>query len=109
MVAGAATVFCLRNSLHTMMPALAVPSFAGKGSYFARYEQHVISRNRIASVEPDKKAAALILQMHHVARQVCVAGGEGRIINNDGAQQTLRISRDRLAPDAVNAIYRGVC
>ena len=49
--------------------------------------------------------AAFFPQMAEVARQVCMASGQGHIVNSDGAQQ---ISRDHFAPDAADAIHRGL-
>ena len=52
------------------------------------------------------RAAASFLQIADVARQAYVTSGKNHVLNGDGAQQVLRISRGRLAPDAVDAIYQ---
>ena len=63
---------------------------------------------QVTTAEPAKMAAALILQMSDVARQVCMTSEKGRIMNDDGVHQITRFARDRLAADAVDAIYQDV-
>ena len=91
-----------------MAPAVAVPTFDGKGSPSASYQQEVALLPQVTPLEPGRKAAALPCQMSDVARQVCMISGNGHIMNNDGAQQILSMSRDHPAPDAVRAIYSEV-
>ena len=91
-----------------MVPAAAVPAFGGKGSSFSGYEQLVSLWPQVTTLEPAKGAAALILQMSDVARHACVTTGKDHVIYGDGVRRIMEISRDRCAPDAVDAIYQGI-
>ena len=83
-----------------------VPSFDGNASSLATYEEKVISRTQTAYTDPAKRAANLLLHMADTARKVFMTVGKDCVGNNDGAQQISRIFRERLAPDAVDAIYQ---
>ena len=74
-----------------------------KGSPCAREEQQAVLWPQIANSEPGRRAAALIRQMRDAVGQ-----GMDHVMNNDGAQQILRITRDICAPDGDNAIYQEV-
>ena len=85
-----------------------VPSFDGQPLSFTNYDVNVIPRNRIATLDPAKRASNLLLNMADVARKICVAGGKDCIGGNGGAQQILRIFRGCSAPDAIGAMHQGV-
>ena len=57
-------------------------------------------------MEPEKKAAHLLLHMSDVARKVCLSVGRDVIGNLDGAEQILKILRERFAPDAIDSIFQ---
>ena len=80
------------------------PKFDGRAGCFANYEEKVILRKRISTVGPEKNAAHLLLQMADVARKVCLSVGQDVIDNLDGAEQILKISRERFAPGAIDPI-----
>ena len=65
-----------------------------------------LPRLQVAAIEPSKRAANLLLRMAEIARKVCVAAGIDHIANADGEQQISRIPRERLARDAIDAIYQ---
>ena len=46
--------------------------------------------------------------MSDVARKVCPSVGRDVIDNSDGAERISRISRERLAPDAIDSIFQNV-
>ena len=85
-----------------------VPSFDVKASSSPNYEAKSISRNKISTCCPAKRAANLLLQKADVAHKVCMAVGKDCIGNNDGAQQISRILRERSAPDDIDAIFQEV-
>ena len=91
-----------------MPPAARVPGFDGKGSSYIIYEQQVRLWRQVANLDPSKRAAALILQVETVARQVCLAAGSDSVANNDGAEQILGILKDYFAPDAVDSAFQEV-
>ena len=72
-----------------------VPPCGGKASPPASYEEK-IPRGQIPTIETSRRAANLLLHMTDIAF-------------GDGAQQILRILRERLAPDAVDAIRQKSC
>ena len=45
-----------------------VPPFAGKTSSSAIYDEEAISRDQISTIEPNKRAANLLLHMPEIAR-----------------------------------------
>ena len=55
-------------------------------------------------MEPERKAAHLLLHMSDVARRVCPSVGRNVIENLGGAEQISRILRERSAPDAIDSI-----
>ena len=57
-------------------------------------------------MDPEKKAAHLLLHMSGVARKVCLPVGRDVIDDLDGAGRILRILRERFAPDAIDPIFR---
>ena len=71
--------------------------FGGEASFFATNDEKVISRNQISTIGPSRRAAHLLLHC-----------GKDLIANQDGAQQILRILRERFAPDAIDAIIQEV-
>lgn len=92
----------------TMLPAVEVLTFDGKGSPFAGYEGKAVLSSQVTKSGPGKEAAALILRRADNARQVCVTSGRDRILKNDGVRQISRLSRGHFAPDLVDANYREV-
>ena len=46
--------------------------------------------------------------MTDIARKVSMTAGKDHIARNEGVQQILHILRERFAPDAIDAINRGV-
>ena len=87
-----------------MLPAATVPSFGGKGSSSASYEETATLWSQVTNSESGKQAAALILPPADATRQVRMTSGKGDVLKNDGARQILRISRERSAPDAADTI-----
>ena len=84
------------------------PLFCGKASFFAGRGQQVISRNRIAPNVPGSRVANKLLSMTDTARRNCGAIIKDHSANDDGVQHAPRIFRERLAPGAIDAIYREV-
>ena len=80
------------------------PKFDGRAGSFASYDEKVTLRKRISAMGPAKKAAHLLLHMSYVARKVCLPAGRDVIGNSDGAEQILKIPRERFAPDAIDSI-----
>ena len=63
---------------------------------------------KITTLGPDKKAAHLLLRKSDAARKVGVRAGKDVVGNLDRAEQILKISRERFAPDAIDSIFRDV-
>ena len=63
------------------------------------------TRQKASAMEPEKKAAHLLLHMLDVARKVCLPAGRDVIDNLDGVEQISRILRERSAPDAIDPIF----
>ena len=82
-----------------------LPAFDGHASWYASYDEQVILRGQIATVDPPKRAANLLLHMSDIARRVCMSVGNDSIGNVDGVALILRIFRGRLAPDAIDSIF----
>ena len=59
---------------------------------------------KTSTMDPDKKAAHLLLHMSDAARKVCVAAGRDVARNLNGADEILEISRGRFAPDAIDSV-----
>ena len=59
-------------------------------------------------MDPEKKAAHLLLHMSDVALTVCVTAGEDVIGNLYRLEQMLRIPRKCFAPDAIGSIFQDV-
>ena len=57
-------------------------------------------------MEPDKKAAHLLLHSSDIARKVCLPVGRDVNENSGGAQQILRIPRECFAPGAIDSIFQ---
>ena len=85
---------------------MLVPTFDGHASSFANYEENVISRNQISTLDPQKRAANLLLHVSDIARKVCVPVGKDSVGNADGVALILRISRGRFAPEAIDSIFQ---
>ena len=83
-------------------------SFGGKGPPFIDYEQQVRLWRRVANLDPSKRAAASILRIDTVARQVCLAAGSDFVVNNDGAERIVTILKDYIAPDAADSVDQEV-
>ena len=87
---------------------MEVPEFDGTSAAFANYEDKVSIWKKVATLGPVRKAAHLLLHMSDLARKVCARAGKDLIGNMDGAGQVLEISRERLAPDAIDSISQDV-
>ena len=85
-----------------------VPKFDGRARPFANYEEKVTLRKRTPALGPEKKAAHLLLHMSDVARKVCLPVGRDVIGNLDGAEQILKIPRERFAPDAIDSVFQDI-
>ena len=57
-------------------------------------------------MEPEKKAAHLLLHIPDIARKVCLPYGRHVIDNLGGAAQISRIPRERFAPDGIDSILQ---
>ena len=64
-----------------------MPTFDGRRSSFANYEEKVLIWNKISPLEPGKKASHLLLHMADVARKVCLTIGKDVVGNIDGVGQ----------------------
>ena len=84
------------------------PAFDGHTASFANCEEKVATRNQIATMEPQQRAANLLLHMTDVARKVCLAAGKDVVSNIDGVAQISRILRERPAPDAIDSIFQDI-
>ena len=83
-----------------------VPKFDGHAGPFANYEEKVTLRKRLSTMGPGKKAAHLLLRTSDVARKVCLSVGRDFIENSENAEQILKISRERVAPNAIDSILQ---
>ena len=82
------------------------PKFDGSGGSFANYEEKVLLWKRAPAMEPEKMAAHLLLHMSDVARKESLSVGRDVIDNLDGAEQILRVPRERFAPEAIDSIFQ---
>ena len=57
---------------------------------------------------PEKKAARLSLRISDVAREVCMTAEKDVVGNLDVAEQILKISGERFAPDGSDIIFQDV-
>ena len=73
----------------------SLPTFGGKASPLPNYKEKVILRNQISTLGPQKRAANLLLRATDIARKICMAAGRDYIGINDGAQQIMKILRER--------------
>ena len=73
---------------------------------FANYEEKAILWRQISPLGPQKRAASLLLHMTDVAREVRMTVGKDVIGNARGVAHTLRILRERSAPDAMDSIFQ---
>ena len=71
-----------------------VPVFEEHASSSANYEEIATLRNQISTMDPQKRAANLLLRMADVARKVCVTAGKDVIGNVEGVAQILRELRE---------------
>ena len=85
-----------------------VPELGGNSGSFANYEAKETLWKKILTMGPDKKAAHLLLHMSDVARDFCVTAGEDVRGNSERADQISKISRGRLAPDAIDSSFQDV-
>ena len=83
-----------------------VPVFDGHASPFAHYEETVTLWNRIATTDPQKRAANLLFHETDAARKVCMAAGKDGVGNIDRAARILRILGERFAPEAIDSIFQ---
>ena len=90
------------------MPTVAAPVFAGKGECIAKYFQEVELWTRVTTLDPTKRASALVLQTHPVPRGVCIARGNEQLSDRDNAAKVLDVLRDYFAPEPGAALYREV-
>ena len=91
-----------------VLPTAQVPVCDGKGSPYLHFELQARLWRQVANLDPSERAAALILRMVAVARQVGPPAGGDFVVNDGGAERILNILKDYLAPDAANSIYREV-
>ena len=87
---------------------MPVPPLGGRAISPANYEEKVIPRHQISTLEPGKRAAILSLLLADIARKVCVTVGKDQIGRKEGEQQISRILRGRFAPGATDAIFQEV-
>ena len=73
----------------------SLPTFGGKASPLPNYKEKVILRNQISTLGPQKRAANLLLRATDIERKICMAAGRDYIGINDGAQQIMKILRER--------------
>ena len=110
MGAGADTLFgsesyCARKE---MLPAGRLPIFGGNGAFSQRRVQQVRLWMRMTKMEPSSRAAALVLNVNSVARQVCLSAGGDHLENTDGVSRALEILRNFFAPEAPDSIRQEV-
>ena len=79
-----------------------VPTFDGEASSFANYEETASMRNQIATTDPRKRAANLLLHMTDIAREVRMSVGKDVVGNVGGAAQILGMLRERFALAAID-------
>ena len=82
---------------------LHVASFDGKACSRGGDEEDATLRGRMSTLGPQRRAANLLLRMTDIARKVCMAVGKDHFGDNDGAQQILRVLRERYAPDEIDS------
>ena len=63
-------------------------------------------RKQVSAMDPEKKAAHLLLHVSDVARMVCLPVGRDVFDNVDGAEQISRFPRERFAPDSAYSIFQ---
>ena len=63
-------------------------------------------RKQVSAMDPEKKAAHLLLHVSDVARMVCLPVGRDVFDNVDGAEQISKLLRESFAPDAIDSIFR---
>ena len=85
-----------------------VPVLDRRSSFFANHEKKVALRTQIPTMESQKRAANFLLHMTDVAGRVCMSAGKDVVGNIDGVAHTLRILRERFAPDAIGSILQDV-
>ena len=89
-----------------MLPADKVPIFDEKGASSQGCEHQGRLCVRIAKMAPSSCAAALVLRMNSVAREVCLSAGGNRPIRYDGAMCMLEILRNYFAPEVAGLTYQ---
>ena len=85
-----------------------VPVCDGHAASFANFEEKVTLWNRIPPMDPQERAADLLLHLTDAARIVCMSVGKDAIGSVDGVARISRILRERFAPDASDSVFQGV-
>ena len=83
-------------------------SLMGKVESFANYPQQVELSRQVATLNPAKRAPALILHTFSVARKVCMAAGGDVIMSRDGVEKISELLSDHFAPEAADSVYQEV-
>ena len=82
-----------------------VSAIDGHASLFTNYEDKVTLRGQIAALDPQKRAASLILHTTDIARKACGSAAKGDVGNADGVAHILR---ERFPPAAIDSISQDV-
>ena len=84
------------------MPAITAPAFDGKGGSFQRFVCQV------TSLGPCKRAPARVFQIDSDARNVCLARGKRKLLEQDEIRTLLQILQNYFAPERVYTVYQDV-
>ena len=85
---------------------MRAPMFDGQAFSYANNEEKVMLWNQMSTLDPQKRAANLLLHMSNAARKVRVTVGGDVIGDTGGVARILLISREEFAPDAYDCIFQ---
>ena len=80
------------------------PLTGGETGSFANYAREAELRNRVANLEQIERTSGLVPRMDPVAREVCTASGNGRLVDTEGAAGSSQVLHDYFALEATHSI-----
>ena len=91
-----------------MAPSIAAPPCDGRGDSFAGYAMEVEPWGKATNLGGFTFAAASVLQIDPITRDVYMAAGSGRLLGPDRAHVIPKVLRGYFAPDALDATFQDV-